>query len=138
VLCQSLNTLCIDCTLYNYPSKMLQKIFVAVSDKFAETNFIDSVEKPSENQAQCCARWNKQSQSHFACSDLIFRDEKGRGRRGGRGAGTRELRWIEKRPGRTGACLQINGKDVHKLLLIWIFLKIIELKNISFENHDQK
>jgi hypothetical protein len=32
---------------------MQQKISVAVSDKFAETNFIDSVEKPSENQAQC-------------------------------------------------------------------------------------
>jgi hypothetical protein len=84
---------------------MLQKISVAVSFKFSEMNFIDSVGKPTDNQTQCCARWDKQSQSHFACSDLIITDEKRRGRGGGRGAGTRELSRIEKRPERTGACL---------------------------------
>jgi hypothetical protein len=67
VFYKSFNTLCIDCTVY-CPSKMLQKVSVAVSGKFVETNFLDSVEKPSENQTQCCARWDKQSQSHFACS----------------------------------------------------------------------
>ncbi len=75
--------------LYNFRPNFCSSIY-----KFAETNFIDSVEKPSDNQTQCCARWDKQSQSHFACSDLIITDEIGRGRGGGRGAGTRELRRI--------------------------------------------
>jgi hypothetical protein len=69
--------------LYNCPTKMLEKISAKVSDRFAEINFTASVEKP--NQTQCCARWDKQSQSHFACSDLIITDEKGGGSGGGVG-----------------------------------------------------